>query len=564
MKILGIGGQGYRDSAAALLVDGVPVAAASQERVARVKHIGGFPGQAVSYCLETAGITLDEVDRIAVANNSWLNLRKQLLEWYGEGFLTSPRFKTYHIFHDELHAAVSYLAELEKFRSGGDDRFRLVRHHLCHMAQAYYLSPFPEAAIMVVGGRGEVSTSSLGVGRAKGIEVFTVEKMPNSIGLLCAATADFLGFRDEDDEFRIMSISSIGHDRYLDTFRRILSPAPGGSYLLNRQYFDSFEGRAFLSDRFQADLGPGREPGTEIEERHADIAASLQTALEEVVLHMARHLKDQTGLDDLCLTGGVAQNWVLGGRLRSEGPFENICTGFAPGDEGTALGAALHIHMTEVEGAKAPGPVCSALGPQYSQDEIRAELRRVGFNSEEPADAVADAADRIADGRLVGWFQGRMEFGPRALGYRSILCDPTNPVAKQRLVDSVKPRARYHPFGIAVADSSLGTYFDDVRPDPAMASHRTVREEVREALAPVLHGDGTARVQTVPADHPSRLPALLAAVGQRTGHPVLLNTSLNNPGKPLARTPRDAIEAFATSGMTDLYLEGIRLSKPGE
>lgn len=564
MKILGIGGQGYRDSAAALLVDGVPVAAASEERFARVKHVGGFPGPAVAYCLQAAGITLDEVDRIAVANNSWLNLRKQLLEWYGEGFLTSPRFKTYHIFHDELHAAVRYLAELEKFRSGGDERFRLVRHHLCHMAQAYYLSPFESAAIMVVGGRGEVSTSSLGVGRPAGLEVFTLEKMPNSIGLLCAATADFLGFRDEDDEFRIMSISSLGHDRYLDTFRRILSPAPGGSYLLNRQYFDTFEGRAFLSDRFQDDLGPGREPGTAIEERHADIAASLQTALEEVVLHMARHLKEQTGLDNLCVTGGVAQNWVLGGRLRAEGPFAGVHTGFAPGDEGTALGAALHVHMTEAEGAKAPGPVCSSLGPSYTRDEVRAEIGRVGFAGEEPADPVADAAARIADGRLVGWFQGRMEFGPRALGFRSILADPVNPAAKERLVSSVKPRARYHPFGIAVPDSALADYFDDVRPDPAMASHRTVREDVREALAPVLHLDGTARVQTVPGNHPSSLPALLAAVGSRTGHPVLLNTSLNNPGKPLARTPRDAIEAFATSGLTDLYLEGIRLSKPGE
>jgi len=564
MKILGIGGQGYRDSAAALLIDGTPIAAASEERFTRVKHDGGFPGPAVTYCLEAAGLKLDEVDRIAVANNSWLKLRKQLLEWYGEGFLTSPRFKTYHIFHDELHAAVRYLAELEKFRAGGDERFRIVRHHLCHMAQACYLSPFSEAAIIVIGGRGEVSTSSLGVGRRDGIEVFTIEEMPNSIGLLCAATADFLGFRDEDDEFRIMSISSLGQDRYLDTFRRILTPAPGGSYLLNRDYFDTFEGRAFLSHRFQEDLGPAREPGAAIEERHADIAASLQTALEEVVLHMARHLKERTGLANLCLAGGVAQNWVLCGHLRRESIFERVHTGFAPGDEGTALGAALHVHMTEAPGAVPPGPVSSALGPAFSRNEVRAELHRIGLVGEELDDPVADAAGRIAAGRLVGWFEGRMEFGPRAVGHRLILADATNPKAKERLVTSVKPRARYHPFGIAVLESGLDRYFEDVRPDPDMTSHRAVLEKARAALAPVLHTDGTARVQTVASDDASRLPALLAATEALTGHPVLLNTSLNNPGKPLARSPRDAIEAWATSGLDDLYLEGIRLSKPGE
>jgi len=564
MKILGIGGQGYRDSAAALLIDGRPVAAASAERFSRIKHDGGFPGDAVAYCLEAAGISLADVDRIAVANNSWLKLRKQLLEWYGEGFLTSPRFKTYHIFHDELHAAVRYLAELEQFRAGGDERFRLVRHHQCHMANAFYLSPFDEAAIMVIGGRGEVSTSSLGVGTKNGIEVFTIEEMPNSIGLLCAATADFLGFRDEDDEFRIMSISSLGQDRYHDTFRKILTPVPGGSYLLNREYFDSFEGRAFLSDRFQEDLGPGREPGDSIEERHADIAASLQTALEEVVLHMARHIHDRTGTSSLCLTGGVAQNWVLGGHLRREGIFEHVHTGFAPGDEGTALGAALHVHMTETTDAVSLGPVASGLGPAFSREEVRIELRRIGLIGEEPSDPVADAVDRIAAGRLVGWFEGRMEFGPRALGHRSILANAMDPKAKERLIAGVKPRARYHPFGIAVLESGLGRYFEDTRPDPDMTSHRTVREAARSDLDPVLHTDGTARVQTVAVNDTSRLPALLAAMEEKTGHPVLLNTSLNNPGKPLARSPRDAIEAWATSGLNDLYLEGIRLSKPGE
>ena len=564
MKILGIGGQGYRDSSAALLVDGEVVAAVSEERFARTKHEGGYPRRAVDYCLRTAGLALEDVDRIALANNPWLKLRDRLEEWYGEGFLTSGRFRTFHIFHDELHAAVVYLSEVERLHAACPEKLRIVHHHLCHLAEAYYLSPWPEAALLAIDGRGELSTSCQGVGRDGAIEVFASEEMPNSIGLLTASVADYLGFREEDDEFRIMSISSLGKSRYLDKFREILAPAANGSYTLNPEYFDTFEGRAFLSERFSEELGPAREPGSKVEERHADIAASLQTALEEVALHMSRHLAERTGLENLCLSGGVAQNWVLGGRLRADGPFPNVHTGFAPGDEGTAIGAALHVQAVEGEASGARSNTRSHLGPASSPRESEETLRRIGLAYDIPEDPVAHAAGRIAEGRLVGWYEGRAEFGPRALGHRSILVDPTNPAAKERLVESVKPRARYHPFGIAVADADLSRYFEDDRPDPHMASHRRVRAEMREPLAAVVHADGSARVQTVPADADGSFGALLAAVGARTGHPVLLNTSLNTPGRPLARTALDAVETFFTSGLDDLYLDGIHIGKSGE
>ncbi len=562
MKILGIGGQGYRDSSAAVIVDGRVVAAVSEERFSRTKHEGGFPHRSAAWCLSKAGIDLGAIDRIAIANNPWLNLRARLVEWYGEGFLQSTRFKTYHIFHDELHAAVQYLCEIEHLRSLTDARVEIVPHYLTHLAEAFHLSPFDEAALLAIDGRGEVSTSSQGVGRNGKIEVFSVEKMPNSIGLLCAAVADFLGFRDEDDEFRIMSISSIGAPRFLPVFRSILRPAPNGSYILNQEYFDTFEGRAFLSARFSEELGAGREVGAEVEERHADIAASLQGAVEEVVLHMATHLCEKTGFENLCLSGGVAQNWVLGGRLRADGPFKRVHTGFAPGDEGTALGAALHI-LSEGDGAKVEPPADSGIGPFHSSEDVSATFAEIGIIGETPDDLILDAAERIAAGRLVGWFEGALEFGPRALGHRSIFLDPTNPKSKERLVARVKPRSRYHPFGIVVAESNLERYFEDARPDPQMASHRKVKQEMRDALFPVLHTDGTARVQTIADDAPGEVVALLTAVGERTGHPVLLNTSLNVPGKPLAESPRDAVATFYTSGLDDIYIQGIRLSKPG-
>ena len=559
MKILGIGGQGYRDSSAALVVDGRVVAAASEERFTRVKHEGGFPRLAAAFCLRHAGLTYDTLDRIAVADNAWLGLRAKLLEWYGDDFLLSRRFRTFGIFHDEIHAATRYLSEVERFRTPDDGRFRLVRHHLCHLAEAYYLSPFKDTAILVLDGRGQASTSAQAVGRGGEIEVFAVEEMPNSIGLLAAGVADFLGFREEDDEFRIMSISSIGEPRYLDTFRKILRPAPDGAYLLNQDYFDTFEGRAFLSERLPAEVGPGREPGTEVEERHADIAASLQCVLEEIALHMARHLAAKSGHESLCLAGGVAQNWVLGGRIRADGPFRQVHTGFAAGDEGTAIGAALAALAGEHGTLRASPPGGGDLGPAYDSMGIRRRLARLGLMPESPEDPIRDAAERIAAGRLLGWFSGSMEFGPRALGHRSILLDPTSRGAKSRLVATVKSRARYHPFGIAVRDEDLSRFFIDVRPDPNMTSHRVVRAECREALEPVLHVDGTARVQTVAPG--TRLSHLLGAVGLLTGQPVLLNTSLNTPGKPLARTPEDAVETFYTSGLDDLYLEDLRLSK---
>ena len=562
MKILGIGGQGYRDSSAAVIVDGRVVAAVSEERFTRTKHEGGFPHHSIAWCLSAAGLTIGDLDRVAIANNPWLNLRDRLVEWYGEGFLESARFKTYHIFHDEMHAAVQYLSEVERLKALTDARVEIIPHYLTHLAEAFHLSPFDDAALLAVDGRGEVSTSSQGVGKDGKIEVFAVEQMPNSIGLLCAVVADFLGFRDEDDEFRIMSISSFGEPRFLPVFRTILRPAPNGSYFLNQEYFDSFEGRAFLSDRFSEELGSGREVGAEVEERHADIATSLQVAVEEVVLHMAEHLHGKTGSDNLCLCGGVAQNWVLGGRLRADGPFRRVHTGFAPGDEGTALGAALHVH-SEAGGGKAEPPRDSGLGPAWTAEDVSVAFSEIGLIGETPVDLIEDAAERIASGRLVGWFEGALEFGPRALGHRSIFLVPTDPKAKERLVRRVKPRSRYHPFGIVVAEKDLESYFVDERRDPQMASHRRVKEEMRSALYPVLHTDGTARVQTVADDAEGSVPALLAAVGARTGHPVLLNTSLNVPGKPLALSPRDAVATFFTSGLDDIYIQGIRLSKPG-
>jgi carbamoyltransferase len=343
MLILGLGGLGYKDSSAALVSDGRIVAAASEDRFTRIKHQGGFPRLAMEACLRSAGVSLADVDHVAVANNPWLALRSKVLDWYGERFFDSPEFRAYHIFHDEIHSTLTYLKALEDLRTGRDGRFHVVRHHVSHMASSFLASGAAEAAILEMDGRGEVSTSAIGVGRGAEIEVFRVDEMPNSLGLLYGAVSDFLGFEGQDDEFRVMTISTQGEPSYRDTFREIVQLGPEGSFLLNSEFFLYRDGLAALSEKFSEVLGAPRSRGEPVLQRHRDIAASLQRSTEDAVLHAARHLHERTGLDTLCFAGGVALNWVVNGRLAAESPFENVYVNPMAGDEGTAAGAPLQI-----------------------------------------------------------------------------------------------------------------------------------------------------------------------------------------------------------------------------
>lgn len=562
MIILGIGGLGYRDAAAALLVDGTLVAAASEDRFTRVKHRGGWPAKSVAWCLKQGGIEADAVDRVAVANNPWIPLREKVLGWYGDRFFESPEFRAYHIFHDETREALLYLKELEDHRRRGIDRVQVVRHHLCHAAAGFFALADEEAAVLVVDGRGEVSTSSLGIGRGPAVEVLRVEEMPNSLGLLSAAVADFLGFQEQDDEFRVMSISATGEPRFKRELSEIVRLELDGGFSLDPACFTFHEGRAVLSRKFYDAFGAARHPGEEVTERHRDIAASVQGAVEDAALHMARALRGKTKSGTLVVSGSLAANWALNGRLAREAPFDRIAATAYCGDDGTAIGAAMHVFAKET--GKRPAPVPSpALGPDLAEADIDATLAACLLEAERPADPAAAAADLVAAGKVVGWARGRAEFGPRALGNRSILADATDPAVAERLRRAVKPRESHHPYGMSVTRGAAADLLEKDRAAPYMLVPALVKPEWRKRIPGVVLADGTVRVQTVEKGIDPAFHAVLEGIGKRRGLAAAVNTSLNLPGRPPATTAREVLECFFTTGMDALVLGGRLLRKGG-
>jgi len=560
MYVLGIGGLGYKDSAAAILADGRLLAAAAEERFTGLKHQGGFPHRAVRFCLERAGISLREVQVVAVAHNPWLPMREKVLKWYGEEFFKSRTSNVYSVFKDDTSRLVEYLQTLEDWRAQGID-LREVGHDRSHKAGAFLASPFESAAILNVGGRGEVSTSGIGRGASTSIEAESVSRMPDSLGLLVALLADYLGYSDLDDEFRLISISPTGTPTFVDKMREVVQVSGDGSCKLNPEYFGHHQGRAYLSERFTKTFGPRHDPDLPLEDRHRDLAASLHAVVVDAVLEMARRARERSGLPRLCLGGGMIQNWAVVGDLCEADLFDEIYVPPAPGDEGTALGAALWVHHCEL-GRERAAPVLRAdYGPSYTAEEIADELERLKLRAAKPPDLALAAADRISGGQIVGWFQGGAEFGARALGHRSILADPTHPATRGRLVQSVKARSEFHPFGLSVAQDAVGRIFTHETRSPFLERTASLRPEAVTRLPAVAAHRSRARIHTVDEAVAPLFWQLLHRVGSRTGVPAVLNTSLNEPGRTMATTPRDAIGSLFTTGLDALVLGPFILSK---
>jgi carbamoyltransferase len=560
MYVLGIGGLGYKDSAAAILADGRLVAAAAEERFTGIKHEGGFPHLATRFCLERAGIGVRDLAAVAIADNPWLRMREKVFQWYGEDFFRSRTAHVYDVFKDEAHRLVEYLKTVEDLRSQGVV-IETVRHITSHLAAAFYASPFERAALMCVDGRGEVSTSGIGHGEGLALEVRAASRMPDSLGLVYALVAHHLGFSDLDDEFRVISLSPTGTPTFEPKMREVVDVAGDGTTKLNRDYFGHHEGRAYLSAKFAADFGPPRDPDLPLEDRHRDLAASLHSVITDVVHRMAQYAREKSGCSRLCLGGGLAQNWALVGTVCEQSVFEELYVPPAPGDDGTALGAALfHYHAT-LNRPRTAALLRADFGPAYPEDEIAAELARLKLKAAKPADLAMTAADRITSGEILGWFQGGAEFGPRALGHRSILADPTDPATRARLVASVKARSEVHPFGLAVTAEAARTLFAEGVASPFLERTGRLQPDAASRLPAVAAAGGRVRVQTV---DPARNPlfhALLAEVGRKKGVAAVLNTSLNEPGRPMATTPREAIGSLYTSGLDALAIGPFILAK---
>ncbi len=576
MRILGVSAF-YHDSAAALIDDGGIVAAAQEERFSRKKHDATFPKEAIAFCLQRAGIGLAEIDYVAFYDKPFLKFER-LLETYlsfaPRGFASfrqaMPLWLKEKLFQKEL-----LKKRFREFDPDFDWRNRLLfaEHHFSHAASAFYPSPFEEACVLTMDGVGEWATTSVAIGNNDGLDITREIHFPHSLGLLYSAMTYYTGFRVNSGEYKVMGLAPYGEPKYAQLMLdNLIDLKDDGSFRLDQRYFDYCTGMTMTSRPFD-DLfgGPPRRPEQPLTRRHMDLAASVQAVTEQVILKMTRSLARQSGLENLCLAGGVALNCVANGKVLRDGAFRNIWVQPAAGDAGGALGAALaayHQHLGHPRTVPVGGDAMrgSYLGPDYDQAEIERRLTAAGANFDvlnEPA--MLDLAARaLADGKAVGWFQGRMEFGPRALGGRSILGDARSPAMQKLLNLKVKYRESFRPFAPSVLREDLTEWFDLERDSPYMMMVADVAEKHRLAMAEdeqalfgidrlnvarstipaVTHVDYSARVQTVHAETNPRYHALISRFKELTGCPVIVNTSFNVRGEPIVCTPEDAFGCF--------------------
>ena len=575
MHTLGINAA-YHDPAACLVHDGRVIAAAEEERFTRVKHgkrpipfsTYELPYHAIDYCLREAGIRLTDVDHIAYSFDPSIQLGPRR----GDETITLPLEPSAHptpaewenawdpLFLSSIVNAPRQLAggvplhlqeRFRGFRSQGPYRWHFVEHHVAHAASAFHASPFARAAVMTLDGRGERATTSYTRGEGTCLERIGQVDMPNSLGLLYEAVTAHLGFLHSSDEYKVMALASFGGSAHVERFRQIVRHDGEGQYRID------------WPDMTEA-FGPPRRRGEPLEQRHFDIAHSLQVVVEETTLALATWLREATGEDDLCLAGGVALNCVMNARLRDHGPFRRVWVQPAAGDAGTALGAALWIDAQERPGsARRHYRMNHAyLGPAYGDDEIEQFLRWSKLSYRRLDDVAGETAALLAEDRIIGWFQGRMEFGPRALGARSILASPIHADMKDRL-NEIKDREDFRPVAPVVLEEVADQWFADAGVSPFMLFVNDVLPDKAERIPAVRHVDGTARIQTINRDQHPLYYDLVRAFEARTGVPLLVNTSFNTRGEPIVCSPRDAIECFWTSPLDALVIGSFLLEKIG-
>lgn len=585
-SILGISAF-YHDSAAALVVDGRVVAAAQEERFTRRKHDAAFPREAIAYCLRAGGLEPEQLDHVAFYEKPFLKFER-LLETHVAmapvGFRAFLQAMPLWL-HQKLHLP----RELRRGLGGRyGRRFVFPEHHESHAASAFYPSPFEEAAILTLDGVGEWATASLGHGRGARIELTHELRFPHSLGLLYSAFTYYCGFRVNSGEYKLMGLAPFGRPVHADLIlRHLVDLREDGSFRLDLSYFNYCAGLTMTSRKFHRLFGGAPRPlGAEPTQREADLAASIQQVTETVMLRMAAHLHARTGSRNLCLAGGVALNCVGNGRLLRESPFERIWIQPAAGDAGGALGAALFVWHQLLGRERVPGrpdgQAGSLLGPAPESAAVEELLRARGAvyrRLEGEAEVCAETAALVAAGKIVGWVQGRMEFGPRALGARSILGDARDPGMQSRMNLKTKFRESFRPFAPLVLRERAAEYFE-LRPEddspymlvvaPVLPDKRTAApasgatgldrvREVRSVIPAVTHVDHSARIQTVDAERNPRLHRLLAEFAARTGCPVMINTSFNIRGEPMVCSPEDALRCFLATDMDALVLDDFLL-----
>ena len=589
--ILGISAY-YHDSAACLLVDGEIKAAVQEERFTRKRHDAAFPARSVQYCLDSSGLSPDQIDYVVFYDKPFLKFDR-ILETYlafaPRGFKSFSRSLPVWLKEKLFQKSVLTKALADSFGDIGD-RLLFSEHHLSHAASAFFPSPFESAAVLTMDGVGEWVTTSISLGKGNNLEIVKEIHFPHSLGLLYSAFTYYTGFRVNSGEYKVMGLAPYGEPRFVDTIREnLIQIEDDGSFFLNMEYFNYCTGMTMTNDKFANLFGaPARGFDDTLTQREMDLAASVQKVVEEVVLKISKSVRHEFGLKNLCLAGGVALNCVANGVLHRSGIFDQIWIQPAAGDSGGAVGAALAVHhmglghkrAVQVDQDSMRG---SLLGPSYEQSDIVSRLNKLGAKFEVLTDKelLTNTASALAEGKSVGWHQGRMEFGPRALGSRSILADPRSPLVQKRLNLQVKKRESFRPFAPSVLIEDLPNWFDlDVEspymllvaqvaakklkepsPEDQFMTGISRLEVLRSDIPAVTHVDKSARVQTVSRTTNPRFHALISEFKSLTGCPVLVNTSFNVRGEPIVESPEDALRCFMSTDIEVLVVGNCYLVK---
>ncbi|MCA9002155.1 MAG: carbamoyltransferase, partial [Planctomycetes bacterium] len=556
----------YHDSAAALIKDGVLVAAAEEERFSRVKHDSGFPELAIEFALRTGGITMDDVDYVVFYEKPFIKFERMLLT----AMATFP--KSAAVFRESMQRWISDKLWIKSMMSKRmklpSAKLLFCDHHMSHAAASFYTSPFEDSAILTVDGAGEWTTSTMAIGRGKKIEILKEMRFPHSLGLLYSAFTAYCGFEINEGEYKLMGMHPYGEPKYVDRIYELIQVGEDGSLWHDMQYFQYHHSTDdTLTAAFEHHFGrPRRDPKLQdksLDPYYCDMAASIQKVTEEILLKMVHHLHEISGgMKNLCLSGGVALNSVANYKIMRQGPFDNVYIHPAPGDDGGSVGAAYWAYNQVLEQPRGPALGHAYLGSEHSNEEIESFLRAndIPFQFIEDDQAFYDfAADALVDGKVCGWFRGRFEWGPRALGARSIIADPRRAEMKEKLNSKIKFREAFRPFAPSVLEERANEFFEIPEAEkhfPArfMLYVAPVREEKRADLPAITHEDGSGRLQTVFKETNPAYHGLIEAFGKRTGVPVIMNTSFNLKGEPIVESPAHAFNTFSLSGMDLLFL----------
>lgn len=570
MFILGINAY-HADSSAAIFKDGQMIAATEEERFRRVKHWAGFPSMAVEFCLREAGITLKELDHIAIGRDPKAKLDKKVM------FLLKNPGGGWNAVLDRVKNARKVSSLEEEFiridntvtKQEIKKKIHNVEHHRSHLASAFFASPFEEAALLSIDGSGDFTTTMTGIGRGNQIEVLESVDFPHSVGLFYTAFTQLLGFPHYGDEYKVMGLAPYGEPKYVDKLRDVLEFTNDGLFRLNLKYFRSAksgivsygenhipEVAPLYSEYMAEKFGSVRKKEEPLSQYHKDLGASVQRITEELIFHILTALQKKTGLQKVCIAGGVAQNSVANGKITRNSPFKEVYIPSAGHDAGISMGAALYVYNHVLQQKRAPAIYSAYTGSRFSNDEIEKYLRsrNIEYTRYSDEELYEKVSDQLVNAGVVGWFNGRAEFGPRALGGRSIIADPRRADAKDLLNAKIKRRESFRPFAPSILKEYVKDYFELSDEVPFMEKVFPIKKEKQAEIPAVTHVDGTGRLQTVDKNITPRYYQLIETFRKKTGVPILLNTSFNE-NEPIVNSPEDALECFLRTNMDMLVLE---------